>query len=78
MVPWSVIGGIVGGVVAAGLLLFLLVRSRVKKVPPYDARFLIIPPPKVSTKEEGKEVFYILSEGRVIRITLHQDNTAKS
>jgi len=29
-------------------------------------------------KEEGKEVFYILSEGRVVRISPHQDNTAKS
>jgi len=71
------IGGIVGGAVTAGLLFFLLMRSRIKKVPPYDARFLIIPPSKASTKEEGKEVFYILSEGRVIRVTPHQDNTAK-
>jgi len=77
VVPWSMIGGITGGAVAAGFLFFLLMRSRIKRVPPYDAGFLIVPLPKASPKE-GKEVFYILSAGRVIRVTPHQDNTAKS
>jgi len=72
------IGGIVGGVVAAGFLVFLLMRGRIKRGPSYDARFLIVPSPKTSTGEEDKGVYYILSEGRVIRITPHRDDTAKS
>jgi hypothetical protein len=57
-----------------------LMRSRRKRVLPYDTRFVIIrlPLPKASMKEEGKDVFYILSEGRVIRVTPHQNDTAKS
>ena len=75
---WSMIGGVIGAAMVAGLLFFLLMRSRTKRGLPYDAGFLIIPLPKASTKEEGKDVFYILSEGRVVRVTPHQDNTAKS
>jgi hypothetical protein len=72
------IGGIIGGAFIAGLLFFLLMRSRMRKGLPYDAGFLIVPLPKASMKEEGKDVFYILSEGRVVRVTPHQDGTAKS
>jgi len=72
------IGGVIGAAMVAGLLFFLLMRSRTKRGLPYDAEFLIITLPKASTKEEGKDVFYILSEGRVVRVTPHQDNTAKS
>jgi hypothetical protein len=72
------IGGVIGAAMVAGLLFFLLMRSRTKRGLPYDAGFLMIPLPKASTKEEGKDVFYILSEGRVVRVTPHQDNTAKS
>ena len=71
--PWSLIGGIIGGAFIAGLLFFLLMRSRTRKGLPYDAGFLIVPLPKASMKEEGKDVFYILSEGRVVRVTPHQD-----
>ena len=65
--------------IVAGLAFFLLMRSRTKRGLLPDAGFVIIhlPLPKAAAKEEGKEVFYILSEGRVVRITLHQDNTAK-
>ena len=76
--PWSVIGGVIGAAIVAGFLFFLLMRSRTKRGLPYDAGFLIIPLPRASTKEEGKDVFYILSEGRVIRVTPHQNDTAKS
>jgi len=78
VVPWSVIGGVIGAAIVAGFLFFLLMRSRTKRGLPYDAGFLIIPLPRASTKEEGKDVFYILSEGRVIRVTPHQNDTAKS
>jgi hypothetical protein len=77
-VPWSMIGGVIGAAIVAGFLFFLLMRSRTKRGLPYDAGFLIIPFPKASTKEEGKDVFYILSEGRVVRVTPHQNDTAKS
>jgi len=77
-VPWSMIGGVIGAVIVAGFLFFLLMRSRTKRGLPYDAGFLIITLPKASTKEEGKDVFYILSEGRVVRVTPHQNDTAKS
>ena len=76
--PWSMIRGVIVAAMVAGLLFFLLMRSRTKRSLPYDAGFLIITLPKASTKEEGKDVFYILSEGRVVRVTPHQDNTAKS
>ena len=75
--PWSLVGGIIGGAFIAGLLFFLLMRSRTRRGLPYDAGFLIVPLPKASMKE-GKDVFYILSEGRVVRVTPHQDGTAKS
>ena len=75
--PWSVIGGILGAAIIAGLLFFLLMRSRTRDGLPYDAGFLIVPLPTASMKE-GKDVFYILSEGRVVRVTPHQDGTAKS
>lgn len=76
--PWSLVGGIIGGAFIAGLLFFLLMRSRTRKGLPYDAGFFIVPLPKGSEKEEGKDVFYILSGGRVVRVTPHQDGTAKS
>jgi hypothetical protein len=77
-VPWYIVGGVIGAAIVAGLSFFFLVRSRTKRGLLPDAGFLIIPLPKASMKEEGKEVFYILSEGRVVRISPHQDNTAKS
>jgi hypothetical protein len=78
VVPWSLIGGLIGGVLIAGLLFFLLMRRRTRKDLTYDDGFLIVPLPKASMKEEGKDVFYILSEGRVVRVTPHQDDKAKS
>jgi hypothetical protein len=77
VMPWSLIGGIIGAAFIAGLLFFLLMRSRMGKGVPYDAKFLIVPLPKASMKEE-KDVFYILSGGRVVRVSPHQDETAKS
>jgi hypothetical protein len=71
------IGGVIGAAIVAGFLFFLLMRSRTKRGLPYDAGFLIIRLPEASVKEEGKEVFYILSEGRMIRVTPGQDQTAK-
>lgn len=76
--PWSLIGGVIGGALIAGLLFFLLLRSRARKVLTYDDRFLIIPFPKAPGKEEGEDVFYILSEGRVVRVTPPKDGTVKS
>ena len=78
MVPWSIVGGVIGAAIVAGLSFFLLMRSRTRKGLPYDAGFLIIPLPKASLKEKGKDVFYILSEGRVVRVTPHRNDTAKS
>jgi hypothetical protein len=77
-VPWSLIGGIIGGAFIAGFLFFLVMSSRTRRGVPHDAKFLIIPLPKAATKEQGKDVFYILSEGRVVRVSPHQDETAKS
>jgi hypothetical protein len=71
------IGGVIGAAIVAGLLFFLLMRSRTKRALPYDARFVIVRLPEASMKEEGKDVFYILSEGRMIRVTPGQDQTAK-
>ncbi len=76
--PWSLIGGIIGAAFIAGLLFYLLMRSRMRKGVPYDAKFLIVPLPKASMKEGGKDVFYIVSQGRMIRVTPHKDETAKS
>lgn len=78
VVPWSTIGGIIGGAMVLGSLFFLVMRSRTRRALPADAGFAIIPLPKASTKEDGKDVFYILSGGRMIRVTPGQDNKAKS
>jgi hypothetical protein len=76
-----ILGGIIGAAFIAGFLFFLLMlsmRSRTRKGIAYDSKFLIVPPPKASTKEEGKDVFYIVSQGRIIRVTPHEDDAAKS
>ena len=74
--PWFMIGGLIGGVLVVGSSAFLLRRSRTRKGLTYDNKFLIIHLSKASMSEEGKDVFYVLSEeGRVVRITLPQDNT---
>jgi hypothetical protein len=75
--PWSIIGAIIGAAIVAGLSFFLLMRSRMRKGVPYDTKFLIVPLPKASMKEGGKDVFYIVSQGRMIRVTPHEDDAAK-
>ena len=75
-VPWSIIGGIIVGELALGLLYFLLMRSRTRRGIPKNARFLIIRLLTGSKEEEGKEVFYVLSRGHVLRVTPRQDNMA--
>lgn len=73
-VPWYVIGGIVGGELVIGLLYFLHVRRRARRVIPNDARFLIIRLSPGTKQEKGKEVFYVLSRGPVLRFAPRQDN----
>jgi hypothetical protein len=75
-VPWSIIGGIIVGELALGLLYFLLMRSRTRRGIPKNARFLIIRLLTCSKEEEGKEVFYVLSRGHVLRVIPRQDNMA--
>ena len=75
-VPWYVIGGIVGGELVVGLLYFLLMRSRTRRSIPKNARFLIIRLLTGSKEEKGKEVFYVISRGHVLRVTPRQDNMA--
>jgi len=80
VVPWSIVGGVIGTAIVAGLSFFFLMRSRTKRGLLPDTGFVIIrlPLPKASVKEEGKDVFYILSEGRMVRVTPHQNDTVKS
>ena len=79
MIPWSIVGGVIGAAIVAGLSFFFLMRSRTKRGLLPDTGFVIVrlPLPEASVKEEGKDVFYILSEGRMIRVTPGQDQTAK-
>ena len=75
--PWWIIVAIVGGVIAIGLLFFALMRRRTGGAGQSDAKFSIIRLPEGSVKSEGKDVFYIVSEGRMIRVTPHQDDAGK-
>ena len=67
-----------GGVLVVGSSVFLLRRSRTRKGFTYDDTFLIVPLSKMSGKEEGQDVFYILSAGRVVRVTPHQGDAYDS
>jgi hypothetical protein len=76
--PWSLIGGTCIAALAAGLSFFFLMRSRTGKAITENSEFLIIRSPQASEGGIGKEMWYILSEGSVIKIIPHKGCGAES
>jgi len=77
-VPWSLIGGISVAVLAAGSIFFFVMRSRTAKDIKEGPKFLIVGGPPASEGGAGKEMWYILSEGRVIKVTPGEDCSTES
>jgi hypothetical protein len=66
--PWSLIGGVCAFVLVAGLSSFFLIRSRKGKYVKEGSNFVMIRSPSASDGGAGGEMWYILSEGHVIKI----------
>jgi hypothetical protein len=72
---WPLIGEIIGGESATGLLYLFLIRRRTKKRAALGTEFFIIRTPTSTLGEGNKQVFYILlSSGRVIRLTPREEH----
>jgi hypothetical protein len=67
-VPWSLIGGVCAFALVAGLSSFFLIRSRREKDVKEGSNFVMIRSPSASDGGAGDEMWYILSEGHVIKI----------
>jgi hypothetical protein len=78
VVPWSMIGGIIGAAIIAGLLFFLIWRRKTLKRTVDEDKFIITRVPTTSIEEGSQGVFYILSGGRIIRVVPPQDHSPES
>jgi len=76
--PWSLIGGLCAFVLAAGLSSFFLIRRRRGKGVKEGSNFVMIRSPSASDSGAGGEMWYILSEGYVIKVLTRQDYGTES
>jgi len=71
VVPWSLIGGLIGQAIVTGLLFLLIWHRRTPKRTGDEHKFITIRVSTTSTEEGSQGVFYIiLSGGRIIRVVL--------